>query len=85
MRTLLIGALAAPWSAVAAFYRLKRAWNHAGRERVRLFRQDGCQSAIEPKPASFQTDSATIVIKSTVAAKTESRRLLTLAIGPISP
>jgi hypothetical protein len=72
MRTLIIGALAA--TLVGCSYPLPP---QAGMESctdangLACFDRMAASQPIEPKPASFKTDSATTEIKSTIAAKTE--------------
>ena len=72
MRTLLIGALAAPLVGCSCLLPPQAGMEScADASGFACFDRTAASQRIEPKPASFQTDSATIVIKSTVAAKTE--------------
>jgi hypothetical protein len=72
MRTLLIGALAATLVGCSCLLPPQAGMEScAGANGFACFDRTAASQAIEPKPASFQTDSATIEIKSTIAAKTE--------------
>jgi len=72
MRTLLIGALAATLVGCSCILPPQAGMEScADANGFTCFDRTAASQPIEPKPASFQTDSATIEIKSTIAAKTE--------------
>ena len=72
MRTLLIGALAATLVGCSCLLPPQAGIETcADANGFACFDRTAASQPIEPKPASFQTNSATIEIKSTIAAKTE--------------
>jgi hypothetical protein len=72
MRTLLIGALAATLVGCSCLLPPQAGMEScADANGFTCSDRTAASRPIEPKPASFQTDSATIGIKSTIAAKTE--------------
>jgi hypothetical protein len=72
MRTLVIGALAATLAGCSCLLPPQAGMESCAEANgFACFRRTAAGQPIEPKPASFQTDSAIMQIKSTIAAKSE--------------
>ena len=72
MRTLLVGTLAATLVGCSCLLPPQASMDACtDANGPACFDRTAASQPVEPKPASFQTDSATIEIKSTIAAKTE--------------
>ena len=72
MRTILIGALAATLVGCSCLLPPQAGMEScAGANGLACFDRTAASQPVEPRPASFQTDSATMEIKSTITAKTE--------------
>ena len=79
MRTLLMGALAATLVGCSCLPPKAGMESCADANRFACFDRTAASQPIEPAPASFKTNSATIEIKSTLAAKTEKPSLVHLS------